>query len=102
MMTLLSCGMARDTVPCFPLSLPVIIKTVSPFLIFILARWRGFFSICFVAIFYLFLVKAGFLGAVTPKRGLGCPNIPFSAPFGASEELLQVPLKHLRRKRNDL
>jgi hypothetical protein len=31
----------------------VIINTVSPFLIFILARWRGFFSFCFVAIFNL-------------------------------------------------
>src|SRR5712692_213794 len=50
-MTLLTCGIARETVPCFPLSLPVIIKTVSPFLIFILARCRGFFSFCFVAIF---------------------------------------------------
>src|SRR5438105_11224229 len=44
--------MARETVPRFPLSLPVMIRTVSPFLIFILARWRGFFSFCFVAIFY--------------------------------------------------
>src|SRR5258708_35749784 len=53
--TLLTCGIARETVPRFPLSLPVIIKTVSPFLIFILARWRGFFSFCFVAILSLWV-----------------------------------------------
>src|SRR2546428_9307361 len=76
-MTLLTCGIARETVPCFPLSLPAMIKTVSPFLIFILARWRGFFCFCFVAIFYLFLVKAGFLGAVGPKWGLRWP--PYAA-----------------------
>src|SRR6266852_587213 len=101
--TLLTCGIARETVPRFPLSFPVMIKTVSPFLIFILARWRGFFSFCFVAIFYLFLVKAGFLGAAAPKRGLGCPQYPpFLPPKRASERLLKVSLKHLRRKRNDL
>src|SRR5437016_641331 len=51
--TLLTCGIARETTPSFPLSLPAIIKTVSPFLMFILTRWRGFFSFCFVAIYFL-------------------------------------------------
>src|SRR5947209_8267881 len=50
---LLTCGSARETVPRFPLSLPVVIRTVSPFLMFILVRWRGFFSFCLVAILSL-------------------------------------------------
>src|SRR5216683_1377555 len=86
--TLLTCGNARETVPCLPLSLPVMIKTVSPFLIFILARWRGFFfSFCCVAIYFLSLSLAE--GWSRKRRW---------------RESLQdtSSLEHFRRKRNDL
>src|ERR1700686_3616920 len=53
MMILLTWGNARETVPLFPLALPVVIRTVSPFLIFILARWGGFFSFSLIAILSL-------------------------------------------------
>src|SRR5215472_11023870 len=88
--TLLTCGNAREMVPCFPLSLPVIIKTVSPFLIFILARWRGFFSFCFTAIFFL-----GFYTGVHMTDGYKGPR---------STSALPPPLhylEHLWRKRSN-
>src|SRR5258708_358349 len=85
--TLSVCGMARETVPCFPLSLPVSNKTVSPFLTFILHRWRGFFSFCFVAISFLY--RSSFVFGVLASAKHQRKTLLFS-------------LEHFWRKRNDL
>src|SRR5438876_299953 len=89
-MTFSACGSARETVPRFPLSLPAMIKTVSPFLIFILARWRGFFSFCFVAIFFLtFYTGDQVAGGHKGPHSTSTPLPPLRY------------LEHLRRKRSD-
>src|SRR5215471_9795501 len=92
--TLLTCGNARETVPCLPLSLPVMIKTVSPFLIFILARWRGFFSFCFVAIFFLGFYTGDHMTGDHVAGG-------HKGPHSTSTPLPPLQyLEHLRRKRS--
>src|SRR5260370_35984992 len=89
--TLLICGSARETVPCLPLSLPAIIKTVSPFLMFILVRCRGFLSFCCIAISSL--KSLSFVFVVPAER-----QTPTKTTRSASAPTLQ----HFGCQRNDL
>src|SRR5579875_794628 len=72
-------------------------STVSPLLIFILARCRGFFSFCFVAIFIPHIRSAGFSppGVETPRQRAAALCTP------ASRTGFILSLQDFWRERND-